>query len=192
MLPEPRRSNVIDFAPQDRYPLLGSDLDPLRPQAARKQLRKQLMHAPLPLTCERISVFLSCVCLFVSLIWRYGFQQGRDSLSLPVSISRETLLFSRNASVTESMQLRHSTWNNHCGEKTKMLLQTPMWENQETGLVMHGSVYALKIYTFPLACLVFSRLQKILSYLAEIRAIIHFPAADFAMLPLRSNNVTSI
>jgi hypothetical protein len=156
---------ALDFANGglgDAESLLGANLPlgsagwrspaivPLRPHMARRQLIAS------PLTCERISVFLSFVCLLVSLIWRYGTQSGEDSLSLPIGVSRETLLFSRNANVTEGMQLLHSTWNNNCGKQSKMLLQRPTWENQETGVVMHGSVYALKIYIFPLACLVFS------------------------------------
>ena len=111
---------------------------------------------PLPLTCEIISVCLSIVCLLVSVIWRYGFEGGLNSDSLPVRISRETLLFSRTENVIESMELLHSMWNNDCGKQSRMLLQQPTWQNLETGKVMHGSVYALTIYIFPLSCLVFS------------------------------------
>ena len=154
MLSEARRSNVIDFALPDKIPLLGANLPlgsagwtspalvPLRPHMARRQL------IATPLTCERISVFLSFVCLLVSLIWRYGTQPGQDSLSLPIGVSRETLLFSRNASVMEGMQLLHSTWNNHCPLQTRLLLQKPTWENQETDLVITGACMHWKFIFF--------------------------------------------
>ena len=145
MLPEPRRSNVIDFATQDRSPLLGSDLQPLR----------RRRRVPWPLTCERISVLFSFVCLVISVILRST--KGSD---LKVRISRETLLFSNDTNVEDGMRLIHSTWNNHCEEKHELLLQVPRWQEimsneSETGLVMHSSTYAFDIYIFPLIFIVF-------------------------------------
>jgi hypothetical protein len=37
-----------------------------------------------------------------------------------------------------------------------MLLQEPTWQDNETGVVMHSSVYATDIYIFPLAFIVFT------------------------------------
>ena len=148
MLPEPRRSNVIDFATQDRSPLLGSDLQPLR----RKQPLKDIgiTKVPWPLTCERISVLCSFVCLVTSVILRIN--KGND---LKVRISRETLLFSNDTDVEDGMRLIHSTWNKHCEDKHKLLLQVPKWQDNESGLVMHSSTYAFDIPIFPLAFAVF-------------------------------------
>jgi hypothetical protein len=147
-------SKAIDFAGPEHgeyKSVQGSEDTPPQNNTCISRLKS----APAGQKCELISVILSLLCLAASVIWRFVAEKGKASDGIPISISRETLLFSRNENVTESMQLLHSLWNHDCGNQSRMLLQTPMWQNQETGLVMHGSVYALKIYIFPLACSVF-------------------------------------
>lgn len=107
-----------------------------------------------PLTYERISVFFSAVCLAATLLW-YIANSGNLVL---VRVSRETLLFSRNKTVTESMQLMHSTWNTHCTQDFKLLLQIPSWPGapNEEGLVMHSSIYSSDISILWLAVFVYT------------------------------------
>lgn len=102
---------------------------------------------------ETICVVLSVICLLILWIWR-GTSAGKD---LEVRVSRETLLFSREPSVVESMRLFHSKWNKNCGD-FKLLLQTPTWPAEgpnETGKVMHGSIESITIPIFHLAWNVF-------------------------------------
>lgn len=104
-------------------------------------------------TLEAICVLLSAVCLMALGIWR-ALPNGKD---LEVRLSRETLLFSRDPSVIESMRLFHSKWNNNCSDY-KLLLQTPTWpaEGQnETGKVMHGSIESITVPIFHIAWPVF-------------------------------------
>ena len=107
---------------------------------------------PWQLTAEKISVFFSAVCLLTAIIWRVA---AKNSSNLLVRVSRETLLFSNDTSVEDGMRLLHSTWNKHCEEKHPMLLQVPRWQENESGLVMHSSIYAFDIYIYPAAVAVF-------------------------------------
>ena len=117
-----------------------------------KNAVKNVKNAPLNLTLERLSVFCSFVCIVVSLVV-YANKQGNK---LKVRLSRETLIFSPGTGVEDGMRLLHFTWNNSCGDKYPMLLQRPTWRANETGVVMHSSVYATDIYIFPLAFIVFT------------------------------------
>jgi hypothetical protein len=125
----------------DQEPLLNSDA-----QTTSKT-------NPWQLTAEKISVGFSSACLLAAFIWRIAADRGNN---LKVRISRETLLFSNDTDVEDGMRLIHSTWNKQCNEKYPMLLQVPMWQETETGLVMHSSIYAFDIYIFPLAIAVFA------------------------------------
>jgi len=117
-----------------------------------KKAVKKAKNAPLNLTLERISVFCSFVCLCVS----FGFYTSKNFDNLRVRLSRETLIFSNGTAVEDGMRLLHATWNKDCGANYPMLLQTPTWQDDETGIVMHSSVYATDIYIFPLAFIVFT------------------------------------
>ena len=117
-----------------------------------KKAVKKAKNAPLNLILERISVFCSFVCLVVSFVL-YASKKWNN---LRVRLSRETLIFSNGTAVTDGMRLLHATWEQDCGAKYPMLLQTPTWQKNETGVVMHSSVYATDIYIFPLAFIVFT------------------------------------
>jgi hypothetical protein len=134
-------------------PLLEGNTDLLEANPSRKKLRWQLKNVPWPLALERISVVLSSLCLFAALIWRVAADARSD---LKVSISRETLLFSRNQDAQDGMRFLHSTWNKQCNEKYPLLLQTPTWQDNESGVVMHASIYATNIYIWPLTIAVFT------------------------------------
>lgn len=93
---------------------------------------------------EMASVFFSFACLVATLSWRihdYRRDQALRLGDLPVRVSRETLLFSRNTEVMAGMKMLHSSWNGHCSDN-KLLLQKPRWEENEVGLVMHGNIDA--------------------------------------------------
>jgi hypothetical protein len=108
---------------------------------------------PWQLKAEIISVVCSGLCLLGTFILRVA---RHDATNLKVRISRETLLFSNDTGVEDGMRLLHSTWNKQCEEKYPMLLQVPRWQENETGLVMHSSIYAFDIYILPLAIAVFA------------------------------------
>jgi len=116
------------------------------------QAAQKAKNAPVQLTLERISVLCSFVCLVASLVL-YANKKGDN---LKVRLSRETLIFSPGTKVEDGMRLLHSTWEEDCGAEYPMLLQTPTWQANETGVVMHSSVYATDIYIFPLAFIVFT------------------------------------
>jgi hypothetical protein len=157
---------AIDFVPYNQdpryfvaYTAADSTSESFTPGVKKKSyfLRKLLglntKDAPLNLTLERISVFCSLICLLTSLVI-YANKKGNN---LKVRLSRETLIFSPNGTnVEDGMRLLHSTWEQDCGAKYPMLLQTPTWQKNETGVVMHSSVYATDIYIFPLAFIVFT------------------------------------
>jgi len=156
---------AIDFVPKNRdsqYFVAYTAADsneaflsgvPKKRYFLRNLLGLNTKDAPLPLILERISVFCSFVCLLTSLVI-YANKKGNN---LMVRLSRETLIFSPNTTnVEDGMRLLHSTWEQDCGAEYPMLLQTPTWRANETGIVMHSSVYATDIYIFPLAFIVFT------------------------------------
>lgn len=88
-------------------------------------------------------------------LWR-AFSPKRSDVI--VRVSRETLLFTRNTTVVQSMELLHASWNQHCEGKFDTLLQKPMWPGEgedEIGKAMHGTVYAFDVPIFWLAMCVF-------------------------------------
>lgn len=110
-----------------------------------------------PANCDLISAVFSFICLFLLFLYRYVPDfEGSDVI---VRVSQETLLFTRDDTVLESMRLLHATWNEHCNGKYKLLLQKPTWpaerQELEKGRVMHSSIYAFDLPIFWLAVLVF-------------------------------------
>lgn len=109
---------------------------------------------------EMASVFFSFLCLCATLSWRvYDYNRGEALRrgDLPVRVSRETLLFSRNSTVMDGMKMLHSSWNGNCSG-SKLLLQKPGWEENESGLVMHANIDAgtFSIWWAALCVFVFS------------------------------------
>lgn len=98
--------------------------------------------------CEKFSVFCSFVCLCLTVYWRFGTDDGREFGSLAIKISRETLLYSRDAGVAAGMRLLQSTWNKGCKSKFALHVQTPGWneddliKSDDVGLVMHANIAA--------------------------------------------------
>jgi len=109
---------------------------------------------------EMASVCFSFLCLIATLSWRiYDYDRGEALRQgdLPVRVSRETLLFSRNSTVMDGMRLLHSSWNGNCSG-SKLLLQRPGWQENEAGLVMHANIDAgyFSIWWAALCVFVFS------------------------------------
>jgi hypothetical protein len=142
-----KTSSAIDFATyvlEDAHsgPIGNTENAPLMNAQAHPVVRKTV---DWQLTAEKISVGCSTICLLAAFIWRISAHDGNN---LKVRVSRETLLFSNDTDVEDGMRLLHSTWNNHCEDTYPLLLQVPMWQETETGLVMHSSIYAFDIYIF--------------------------------------------
>jgi hypothetical protein len=154
-----KTSSAIDFATYGledaRRGLNGTtETIPLMTEEARPVAKQTKQTVDWQHAAEKISCGLSLICLGAACGWRSTI--GNNLL---VRVSRETLLFSNNATVEDGMRLLHSTWNNHCENKFPMLLQRPMWDDDiqvtDKGLVMHSSIYAFNIYIFPLTFFVF-------------------------------------
>jgi hypothetical protein len=152
-----KTSSAIDFATYGLEDASGAngttETAPLMNAQAHQGVRKTV---DWQLTAEKISCILSGICLLAAFGWRFS-HLGKNLL---VRVSRETLLFSNNATVEDGMRLLHSNWNNHCEDKFPMLLQQPMWDDKipvtQKGLVMHSSIYAFDIFIFPLTVFVFA------------------------------------
>jgi hypothetical protein len=140
-----KTSSAIDFA---TYGITESA--PLMSEQSHAVVKKTV---DWQLTAEKISVGCSTICLLAAFIWRISADDGNN---LKVRVSRETLLFSNDTDVEDGMRLLHSTWNNHCEDAYPLLLQVPTWRENETGIVMHSSIYAFDIYIFPLTIAVFA------------------------------------
>ena len=143
---------AIDFVSHadNDYNVIPDDDSTPNPASTRKKLRWQLKYVPWALTVERISVFISFVCLVTAIA------AAANRSDFKVRISRETLLFFNDTDAQDGMRLLHSTWNNQCNEKYPLHLQEPTWRENETGVVMHSSIYATDIYIFPLTLVVFT------------------------------------
>lgn len=103
---------------------------------------------PSALTCERLSVLCSALCLLSTIVWlgtegRKERDNGEPYGWLNVRVSRETLLYSDDPGVTAGLRLLQSRWNTHCDGKFQLLLQKPAWDaDTESGLVMHSNIEA--------------------------------------------------